>query len=399
MRSLLGFCLMLAPATLLAADWNQFRGPEGNGVSAEKNLPESWSQSKNVAWVADLPGDGVSSPVVWGDRVFITSNSGIKRDRLIVSCYSLKDGKQLWSRQIWATGATGCHPMTAMAAPTPAVDANGVYALFATGDLVAFSLTGELKWTRALANDYPAIANQVGMASSPILWEGSLIVPMDNTGDSFLSAVDTRYGQNIWKVKRPRETNWVTPVLRTSEGVTEVVFASGDGVVGYDISSGKERWKFKGEGVGSIPSPLVAAGVLIVPANGVVAVDAKAGQEPKTLWKAPQLRSNMSSPLVYGNFVYSINSTGVLICASLADGKILWQERLKGKFHATPVAADGKIYAVNEDGVTYVVEPGEKAEVLATNDLKDAILATPAIAEGTILLRSRNKLYAIGKTK
>ena len=395
MRRLMGLLALCIAGTCSAADWNQFRGPEGTGVSTEKNLPVTWSKTENLAWTADLPGDGVSSPVVQGDRVFITANSGIKKDRLIVACYNLADGKLLWQRQIWATGATGCHPMTAMAAPTPVVDANGVYALFATGDIVAFTLTGQLKWTRALANDYPQIANQVGMAASPILWQGTLIIPMDNTGDSFLAAIDTRYGQNIWKVKRPRETSWVTPLVRQVDGTTEVVFSSDEAVVGYDIGTGKERWRFKSQGIGSIPSPLVGPGMLLIPANGITAIEAKAGQDQKILWKSPQLRSGMSSPLYYQDHVYSVNSAGVLICASAVDGKVLWQERLKGKFSGSPIAADGKIYAVNEEGTTFVVQTGEKPEVVAKNELKDSIITTPAIASGKILLRSRNKLYAI----
>lgn len=385
----------LTPAR--AADWTQFRGPGGASVSDATGLPNAWT-ADTVRWKADLPGEGVSSPVTLGDRAFVTCSSGSKRDRLHVVCVSLKDGARLWERQIWATGQTQCHPMSAMAAPTPVVDADGVYALFATGDCVAYTLTGDLKWARSLAGDYPRLGNQVGMAASPALWKGTLLVPMDNPGDSFLAAVDTRYGKNIWRVKRPAEVNWTSPIVRERPGGTaEAIFPAGRETVAYDIATGQVAWKYESPGLGGIASASLVGDRLIVPAGGAMALDLAEKAVGKVAWKAAQLRTYMGSPMQFGDAVYSVNPAGVLVCVSAADGKVRWQERLKGKFSATPLGADGKLYVVNEDGVTFVVKPGEeKPEILGTNDLKDPILATPAVAGKTLLLRSRSALYAIG---
>ena len=186
----LAIALMFAAAPASAGEWNSFRGPAGTGVSDAKDLPTSWSQDENVRWKATTPGRSVSSPVVFKDRVYVTSASGESGDRLHVQCFAAADGKLLWERKLTATGNTGCHPKSSMAAPTPVADASGVYALFATADLAALDHDGDLKWYRSLVGDYPTVSNQVGMASSPVLVKDTLIVPMDNTGDSFLAAAE-----------------------------------------------------------------------------------------------------------------------------------------------------------------------------------------------------------------
>ncbi len=182
--------------------------------------------------------------VVAANKVYITCSSGTRDDRLHVLCFDVTTGKQLWHRQLQGTGGTACHPKTCMAANTPAADETGVYALFATGDLVAFDADGTLRWYRSLVGDYPTITNQVGMASSPVLVKDRLIVPMDNSGDSFIAAVDTKYGKNVWKVERPRDINWVTPLVREVSGRTEVLFAGlcRTHLIAYDAANGDKRW-------------------------------------------------------------------------------------------------------------------------------------------------------------
>src|SRR5262245_57748687 len=200
----------------MAGDWPQFRGPGGSGVSDEKGLPTTWGPTENVKWKVDLPGRSAASPVIFGKKVFVTAATGPRFDRLHVICLDADTGKKLWHRQFTATGNTACHPKSSMAAATPCVNADGLYCLFATADLAAFDLDGNLKWYRSLVGDYKDISNQVGMAASPVLWKDYLIVPMDTVGDSFLAAIDTKYGKNVWKVERPKDINWVTPTLRTA---------------------------------------------------------------------------------------------------------------------------------------------------------------------------------------
>jgi len=388
--------LLLSPSLLIAGDWPQFRGPNGQGFAIEKNLPEKFSKTEGMRWTAALPGRGLSSPVVIGDQVYLTAASGVRGDRLHVICYSLATGKELWHRQLWATGSTVCHPDTNMAAPTPVADKEGVYALFATGDLAAFDLDGNLKWYRSLVGDYPEITNQVGMASSPVLHRGSLIVPMDNAGDSFLAAVDTRYGKNLWKVDRPKDINWVTPLIREVGEKTELIFSTDSALTAYDIATGKIVWTFAGQGVNTIPSSFIGGDKIFVPLNGLTALEFKEGQ-PKTVWASAQLSTGMSSAVFYDGKVYAMNRAGVLVCADAKDGKVVWQERLKGKFSSSPIAGDGKIYAGNEDGTVFVVKVGDTAEIVGENKIGGRIQATPAISQGVVLYRTDSTLFCIGK--
>lgn len=398
-RLLLGLSLNLTFAlTLPASDWPQFRGPNGSGMSADTGLPVEWGKNKGIKWKAALPARGVSCPVVADDRVYVTCSSGKRDDRLHVLCFDAKTGKQLWHRQLAATGGTSCHPKTCMAAPTPVADATGVYALFATGDLAAFDTDGTLRWYRSLAGDYPAITNQVGMAASPVLVKDRLIVPMDNEGDSFLAAVDTKYGKNLWKVQRPKSINWVSPLVRETNGRAEVLFAGEDGMTAYDAANGEKRWAYKGGG-GSIPTGSVFGNTLFLPTGGVTAVKlGDKGVQGEPLFRAKGVQPGMASPLVHRGRVYAVNNNGFISCADARTGKPLFNERTKGAYSASPVAGDGKVYCLNETGVTTVLKADtDEFEVLATNDLGEEGLATPAIAGGCLFIRTDKALYCVEK--
>jgi outer membrane protein assembly factor BamB len=398
-RFVLAALLAFSPATaLFAGDWSQFKGPNASGVSPDKNLPTEWSKDKGIKWKTPLPARGVSSPIVVGNKVYITCSSGTRDDRLHVLCFDAATGKQLWHRQLQGTGGTACHPKTCMAANTPVADETGVYALFATGDLVAFDSDGTLRWYRSLVGDYPTITNQVGMASSPVLVKDRLIVPMDNAGDSFISAVDTKYGKNVWKVERPRDINWVTPLVRELPGKTEVLFAGSAGLTSYDAANGDKRWVYKG-GVGSIPTAALDGDSLYLPVAGVSKVKLnESGVVGEPEWKAATLQNGMSSPLVYGGKVYAANGQGFVSCADAKTGKQLYKERVKGAFSASPIAGDGKVYCLNETGVCTVLKAeSNEFEILASNDLGEETLGTPAIANGLIIIRTDKAVYAIGK--
>lgn len=389
--------LALSPA-LSAADWSQFRGPNGNGVSDEKNLPSEWSKTKGVKWRAELPGRGPSSPVVVGNRVYVTCSSGNRDDRLHVLCFDATTGKQLWHRQLKATGSTIAHPKSSMAANTPVADETGVYALFATGDLVAIDADGTVRWYRSLVGDYPTITNQVGMAASPVLAGGRLIVPMDNSGESFLAAIDTKYGTNVWKVDRPREINWTTPVVRTVGTSTEVLFAGLKGLEAYDATTGDSRWTFKG-GAGQVPIGILEGDAIYLPVGGVskFKIGAK-GVEEKAAWTTRDLQTGYSSPLVYEGKVFALGAQGFVSCADAKTGKLLYKERVKGEFSASPVAGGGKVYCLNEAGSCLVLDAkSDTYDVIAINDLGEGTLGTPAIANGMIYIHSEKALYGIGK--
>ncbi len=397
--------VVLAAFTLVplapAADWPQFKGPNAAGVSDEKGLPAEWGKGTNVAWAADLPARGVSCPVFVGGRVYVTASSGQRDDRLHVLAFDAATGKQLWHRQLTATGSTACHPKSCMAAPTPVADGSGVYALFATGDLAAFDADGTLRWYRSLVGDYPTVSNQVGMASSPVLVGDKLIVPLDNAGDSFLAAVDAKYGKNVWKTARPRDINWTTPLVRSvAGGGTEVLLLAPKDLTAYDADTGAKRWSYQPGGKGSIPSPTLAGDKLLLPVGGVQAVTLNdKGVVGDPSWKAGAVQTGMPSPLLYDGRVYVVNGSGVATCADAATGKVLWKERTKGAYSASPVAGDGKVYLLNETGTTTVLKAGDTYDVLATNDLGGETLATPAVADGSLFIRTDKSLYRVGAKK
>jgi outer membrane protein assembly factor BamB len=396
--AILGALAFLVSGGLRAADWPQFRGPNATGVSTERDLPAEWSKDKGIKWRTELPARGVSCPVVAGGKVYVTCSSGQRDDRLHVLCFDVATGKQLWHRQLQATGGTACHPKSCMAANTPVADETGMYVLFATADLASFDADGTLRWYRSLVGDYPTISNQVGMAASPILVKDRLIVPMDNAGESFLAAVDTKYGKNVWKVERKREINWVTPITREVGGVTEVLFAGTDGLIAYDAADGAKRWEFK-DGRGAIPTTAINGESLYVPGAGVSKFSlAERGVKEKAEWNAKQLQTGYSSPLVYRGKVFTTSAQGLITCADARTGKVLYSERAKGAFSASPVGADGKVYCLNEAGACTVLNAdSNEYDVLAVNDLKEGTLGTPAIANGLIIIRTDKTLYGIGK--
>lgn len=400
MRSLLTVVSVAVGSVALAGDWPQFRGPNGSGVSDEKDLPVGFTEKDGVRWKAKLPARGVSSPVVVGDKVFVTCSSGKRDDTLHVLAFSAKTGGQLWHRQFAATGITAGHPKTCMAAPTPVADATAVYALFATADLAALDHDGNLLWYRSLNGDYKTISNIVGMASSPVLYKDKLIVPMDNNGDSFVAAIDTGTGKNLWKAPRYRANNWVTPTVREiTSSEAEVLFQNQKEMVAHDLETGKVKWTHKSPG--AVPMTTVAEGLMLVPTGGLVAYKPGEGGKLDEVWKSVKLRTGYSSPLYYDGHVYAANpGTGVVSCVNAKTGKDVWSERVRGAkqtFSASPVAGDGKVYVLSETGtLTTFQAGGPDAEVLATSELKEEGLGTPAISGGAVFIRTDKHLWCIG---
>jgi outer membrane protein assembly factor BamB len=352
----------------------------------------------NVRWKVALPGRGLSNPVIVGGKVFITASSGPKENRLHVLCFESATGKKLWERTIASTGQTLCHEKTCMAAPTPVADGKAVYALFATFDLVAYDVDGNLLWYRSLTKDYPDLSNQVGAAASPVLHKDVLLVPMDTAGKAFVAGIDTQTGKNRWKTDRAGDNNWTTPLVLAQGDKAEVLLLSRNDLTAYDVGTGNEVWSYKGKDLSQIPSPAAGKDTVYVPGRELVSLKPGSDkQSPTVAWKTNKLQCAYSTPLPYQDRLYTINGAGVLNSASAADGKVQSQLRLKGPFGGSPVAGDGKIYATNETGATFVIEAGPEPKLLATNEINDTILATPALADGAVFLRSDRFLYCFGK--
>jgi outer membrane protein assembly factor BamB len=397
----LGACAVaLLSATGPASDWPQFRGPNGSGVSDEKGLPVEWGPNRNVRWKASLPGRGLSCPIITKGRVIVTACSGFKQGRLHVLCYREDDGTKLWERQFASTGNTQCHQKTCMAAPTPATDGKAVYALFATGDLAALDLDGNQLWYRSLVRDYPDITNQVGMASSPVLSKGVLLVPMENAGDSFAAGIDTRTGKNLWKVSRTRCINWVTPLVVERDGRAEAIFQTTTDVTAYEPATGKVLWSRTGRGTAEVASPVQGEGLLFIAGGELVALkQGKDGGRPEVVWKSSRLPTGITTPLYHEGRVYGFKTNIGLTCLDARNGRFLWQQRVRGQYSASPVIGDGKAYLASEEGMVTVVQLGQEPKIVGENDMNQTLLATPAIAGGAIYLRSDQTLFCIGPKK
>jgi hypothetical protein len=394
--SLLFGLLVLAGSTP-AADWPQFRGPNMAGMAAEAKLPDHWGPTENLAWKVPLPGRGVSSPVVVGDRVFITASSGLNQTRLHLMCFAAGRGEKLWERQFWATGPTNCHPKTSMAGPTPVVDGDRLFALFATGDLVCTDLAGNVRWLRTLQVDYPLMANFVGRAGSPIVHGGTLVVPLESQGASFLLGIDAATGRNRWRVERPRENCFTTPLLVRHGNMTDLVVQALGGLAGYDPDSGTRRWEFPDEGTMMVASPAAADGLVLGVGREMVALKLTDASPPEVAWRSARLGTITPTPLVADGRVYSLKDGGTIVCGDLKTGKEVWTQRLRGTFSASPILVDGKLYLINEDGETTVLRAGDKPERVVTNPLAGPMLATPAVGRGCLFMRTDEWLYRIGK--
>jgi outer membrane protein assembly factor BamB len=392
--------LFLAGCTALrAADWPQFRGPGGNGVSDETSVPTVLDLKAASSWKAELPGQGLSSPIIVGDRVFVTCVSGLKQQRLHVICFNAGDGSKRWERLFWATGRTMCEEKISGAAPTPASDGERIFAIFSSNDIAALDFDGNLIWFRGLGRDYPNASNSLGMSSSLVVAGGVVVAQVESDSEAFTVGLDVRSGMNRWKIDRPKKGNWTSPlVLR--EGNSELVaLQSTKGVTAVEAATGKTIWEFDG-GAAPIPSSVLSGGVLYVPSHGLVALQpGVGGQAPKQLWQSSRLRPGTSSPIVLGDKIFALNDGGILTCGETKAGERLWQLRLKGAFSATPVAAGRFLYCVNEKGMAQVVDTTKPdGEVVNELDLGETILATPSISRGAIYFRSDAHLWKVGKS-
>lgn len=396
MKSLL-LPLALVAITLPSTgeNWTQFRGPRANGTTDEARVPSVLNNAANLAWKAPLAGRGLSSPIVVGDRVFVTASSGARQQRLLVLCFAVTDGKLLWERQFAATGRTMCHEKTCVAAPSPASDGQRVFALFSSNDLVCLDLEGNLLWLRGLTLDYPNASNSLGLSSSLVVSSGVVVAQIENEGDSFAIGVSADSGLNRWKLERPKKANWASPVLlRDPSGRELVGLQSSAGFSAIEPATGRVVWQ-QSLGASGIPSTAVGDGRIFVPSRGLSAIEIPSGDaSPKELWQNGQLRPGTASPLLLNDRLFTLNDAGVLTAGAAANGERLWQLRLKGPFSASPVAAGGWIYTVNEKGLIQVVNPAKpEGEVISELALGETILGTPAIAGGALYVRSDGALW------
>jgi len=404
-RWLLTLCLWASVVNAATAEsWPCWRGPDGNGLSSEQSLPTHWSPTRNVRWKVPLEGAGVSAPIVWGERIYLTASDGRLNDRLHVSCYHRTDGRLLWHTRLFGSAAPeGLFPPGGMAVPTPATDGQRVYALFGTGDLVCLDLDGKPVWVRSLAQEYGSFRNRWGMAASPLLVGNALIVQVDHWGQSYLLCVEAPTGVTRWRTPRDAFVNWASPVVATIKGRKQVIASGTHQVKGYDLDKGGELWSVAGMQMQCIPTPLVQGDRLYALSGRnhftlAIRLDGAQGDLSGShlLWKEKSGAAYITSPLALGEYYYYVEDTGIGNCLNAVTGARVWRERLGGgKYQASPVAGADKIYFTSVEGLVTVVKAGPAFEVLARNNLEENIVASPALSGGAIFLRGEKHLYCI----
>lgn len=386
-------CMGVIAGESPAEDWLQFRGTLNNGIVTGPALPAALD---HVAWTAELSGRGNSSPIIIGNQVIVTCAAGYRQDRLVVACFHAETGEKNWQREFWATGRTICHEKMSVATPTPASDGERIFAFYSSNDVICLDLAGNLLWYRGLTYDYPNVSNSLGMSSSLVVKDGTLVCMAENDTQSLTFGLNTADGTTRWQLERPRSANWTSPVVWPGEN-SLVMLQSSKGVAAVDAKTGQTAWEYL-DGAATIPSLTTANGVAYVPSHGLTALRPGTSdpQTPEILWQMGQLSPSTASPLVHEGLAYVINGAGVLRCARVENGERLWQCRLTGKFSATPIISGDKLYCVNEQGLAQVVQIGEaKGEVLQTQDFAETILATPSAAQGAIYFRSDRHLWKV----
>ena len=425
-----------SPAATGDANWPQFRGPNGAGVSTNANLPDKWSATENVAWKTDLPGRSWSSPIVWGDRVFLTAAVNLgesetpkkglylggerpapsKSEHLWkVLCLDLATGKVQWERTVHrGPPRTPIHLKSSYGAETPVTDGERVYALFGNLGVFAFTLAGEEVWTKRL--EPRKMRYGWGTAASPVLHGGRLFIVNDNDERAELFGLDAKTGQELWRLDRDEKSNWATPFIWENGRRTEIITSGSRAVRSYDLD-GRLLWSLRGMSGIAIPTPFAGDGLLFV-SSGYVGdklrplyairpgasgdITLKPGETSNEFiaWSNPVGGPYNPSPLFYEGRLYVLYDRGLVSCYDAKTGRVLYdRERLpKGfAFTSSPWAAGGRIFCLNEDGVCYVLRAGDQFELLHTNTLADddMCMATPALVSDRLLIRTSARLYCI----
>lgn len=428
------------PAAPQDTAWPQFRGPEAAGFSLNLHLPDRWSADSNVVWKAELAGRSWSSPIVWGNRVFLTTviNSGqseAPRKGLYfggerpepprsehewkVICLDLKSGKVNWDRTVHrGAPLTPVHLKSSYGAETPVTDGERVYALFGSLGLFAMTLDGQEVWSKRLPPR--RMRYGWGSAASPVLHDGRLFVVNDNDDEAEMMAFEAKTGRELWRVTRDEKSNWSTPFVWKNDVRTELITTGTGAVRSYDFE-GKERWSLRGMSTIAIPTPVAGDGLLFVAsgyvgdklrpiyavrpeASGDISLKPGATNNQFIAWSNPVAAPYNPSPLYYQGRLYVLYDRGLVSCFQARTGQMLYdRERLPEgfAFTASPWAAGEKIFCLNEDGVCYVLKAGDRFELLHLNRLADddMCMATPALAGDRLLIRTSSRLYCIQKTK
>ncbi len=403
---LLALTLCFLPAAS-AENWPGFRGPTRQGVSTERDLPLHWARETNVLWKTPMAGSAWSSPIVWGDRIFLTTaqNGGS-------SCHVLsldaRTGRVLWDTHVFEQPTLMKRKQNSYASPTPVTDGRSVFAVFADGSIVSLDFDGNVLWRN---RDFEFFSEH-GLGASPILYENLLIMAFDPSSrtnreakigwkvpwdGAAIWALAKETGELVWEAKRgPSRLAHVTPNLMPVDGATQLISAAGDVIQGFDPDTGSRLWSVYAQGEGVAPS-IVVGGGLAYSISGFEATAIRAvAPGGKVVWEQTRSASHIPSMIYDAGLLYNIHENGVATCMDAGTGEVIWQERVGGKHWASPVLADGRIYFLSEEGETAVIRAGREFEELARNRLDEHTQASMAVSEGRFYLRTADHLWAIG---
>jgi outer membrane protein assembly factor BamB len=431
-------CIALLALTpcFAADDWPQFRGPGSLGVANDPNLPDTWSATENVAWKTDIPGVGWSSPVVWNNKIFLTSvitkgeieapkkglyfggerKPSTDEHRFVVYCVDWKTGKILWEREAHKGVPPGArHLKNSYASETPVTDGERVYVYFGNVGLFCYDMAGKPLWSKRWGPFKTRYG--WGTAASPVLHKDRIYVVNDNDDQSFITAFDKKTGNQIWRVDREEGSNWATPYVWENEMRTEIVTAGTKKVRSYDLN-GKLLWELAGMSSISVPTPFskfglvyITSGYVMDPVRPVYAIRAgasgdislKEGEKSNQYiaWFQPQAGPYNPTPVLYGDNYYTLLDRGFFTCHDAKTGREIYgKQRIDssaGAFTSSPWAYNGKIFCLSEDGDAYVIQAGAEYKLIGKNSLGEMCMATPAIARGSLIIRTASRLYRIAK--
>ena len=406
-----------------AENWPGWRGPSGDGVSAGEGIPTKWSSTENIAWKIAVPGEGHSSPIVWGDKVFLTSSLTEKNKRILL-CIDRLSGQTVWQRDVVQSPPETIHRLNSRASGTPATDGKQVYVTFmrAEGDEViapnvgserlitpgkiivaAYDLDGNEKWKTNVGDFLSAH----GFNTCPVLFEDLVILNGDHDGNAYLVALDRQSGRQRWRTRRENKTrSYVTPIIREIDGITQMILSGSLCIASYDPRNGKRHWIVDGPTEQFVAS-MVYDGKYVFATGGyperhtlAIRPGGKGNvTDTHIAWRTTRGAAYVPSPIISGRYLLMVADSGIASCFEARTGKRHWMERLPGGHSPSPVSADGLVYFVSDRGVTTIIRPSETFAVIAKNELGEPVSASPAISQGQIFLRTHQHLYCIGSKK
>ncbi|HWG42630.1 MAG TPA: PQQ-binding-like beta-propeller repeat protein [Gemmataceae bacterium] len=402
------FVLCLAPV-VRADDWPEFRGPTGQGLVTNGELPTTWGKDKNVVWKQTIPGKGWSSPVIVGGRVYLTTSATRKESgdqHLEALCLDAANGKIVWEKEIFRSDAKKSpriHGKNSHASPTPLVRGERLFVHFGHQGTACLDLEGKVLWKNTSLHYAPVHGN----GGSPILVEDALVFSCDGGDKRFIAALNVANGDVRWKTDRTieasRKFSFSTPLLIVVDGKKQIISPGSNVVCAYDPANGREIWRVRYDGYSVIPRPVYGQGLLFIctgyntPSLLAIRPDGKGDvTDTHVVWKTRKAVPHTPSPLLVGEELYFVSDSGQASCLDARTGQVHWQERLGGNYSASPLFAGGKLYFQSEEGAGVVVQASKEFKLLARNALNERSLASPAAADGALFLRTEKHLYRIG---